>query len=376
MKKATIELSFKEGKFVSGIGSLNYQRVVDDFPTASIIRIITYNLSKNIKYDALMDAVMKSPAEAEIITNIPSRMDQYYNSYAGEAMRRSAGNNIRIYASKLDPNNFPGVFKAYFNSNNHAKIIGTENIVYIGSANYSNESAGNWESGVIIEDKEFIGKLYEEFFEGLRDSDDTVPFYNESLTAFQVFLMSLSAKFDRHYHKFVGEVIGADNAPLKWLTAPSFLDTSDLEALYYDLFELESVCDMADDTYDEKNEKYNSELEEVKDLFEHLSIDWLKETIEEDSPFYRMVAYDPSYEANRILQERYSAEAWDEQLDYYMEKSMDEASEIYDSMQAELEVDSGYIVLELEKIIDALNEAIAFTHKWKSYNIDHSIDNT
>ena len=371
MKKATIELSFKEGKFVSGIGSLNYQRVLNDFPTASIIRIITYNLSKNIKYDALMDAVRKSPAEAEIITNIPSRMDQYYNSDAGEAMRRSAGKNIRIYASKLDPDKFPGVFKAYFNSNNHAKIIGTENIVYIGSANYSNESAGNWESGVIIEDKEFIGKLYEEFFEGLRDSDDTVPFYNESLSAFQVFLMSLSAKFDRHYHK-----LGEDGAPLKWQTAPSFLDTSDLEALYYDLFELESVCDVADDTYDEKNEKYNSELEEVKDLFEHLSIDWLKETIEEDSPYYRMVAYDSSYEANRILQERYSAEAWDEELDYYMQKSMDEASEIYDSMQADLEVDSGYIVLELERIITAIKKAIDFTHKWKNYNIDHSIDNT
>ena len=89
-----------------------------------------------------------------------------------------------------------------------------------------------------------------------------------------------------------------------------------------------------------------------------------------------MVAYDSSYEANRILQEKYYAEAWDEELDYYMQKSMDEASEIYDSMQADLEVDSGYIVIELERIITALKKAIDFTHKWKTYNIDHSIDNT
>ena len=45
------------------------------------------------------------------------------------------------------------------------KLIGTENIVYIGSANYSNESANNIESGVLIEDKEFIQRLYLEFFD-------------------------------------------------------------------------------------------------------------------------------------------------------------------------------------------------------------------
>lgn len=38
----------------------------------------------------------------------------------------------------------------------YAKIVGTENIVYIGSANFSNESKNNIESGLIIEDKEFI----------------------------------------------------------------------------------------------------------------------------------------------------------------------------------------------------------------------------
>ena len=38
----------------------------------------------------------------------------------------------------------------FFNFSNHAKIVGTENIVYIGSANFSNESKNNIESGIII----------------------------------------------------------------------------------------------------------------------------------------------------------------------------------------------------------------------------------
>ncbi|MGM0970834.1 MAG: hypothetical protein ACQEWR_19950 [Bacillota bacterium] len=43
--------------------------------------------------------------------------------------------------------------------NNHAKIIMTNNIGYIGSANYSSESANNFEAGVIIEDEHAIFQI-------------------------------------------------------------------------------------------------------------------------------------------------------------------------------------------------------------------------
>lgn len=46
----------------------------------------------------------------------------------------------------------------YFNVHNYAKIIGTEDIVHIGSANFSNESADNIEMGILIEDRDFISK--------------------------------------------------------------------------------------------------------------------------------------------------------------------------------------------------------------------------
>lgn len=88
-----MELSFSGGTFVTLDGDINYREVLDDFQQAKIIRIITYNISKNQKNDALLDALKDTEAEIRLITNVPSRMDTYYNS--------SAGNNMRSAARKI-----------------------------------------------------------------------------------------------------------------------------------------------------------------------------------------------------------------------------------------------------------------------------------
>ena len=199
-----MELSFDSGRFVSLDGDLNYKEVLDDFPTAKIIRIITYNISKNQRYDALLDALKNTDADVQLITNVPSRMDKYHNTNAGHNMRSTARKNINIYISKLNPNNFPGQFTPYFNVHNHAKLIGTENIVYIGSANYSNESADNIETGVLIEDKDFIQELYAEFFDKVRE--DSLSYFDENFSAFQLFILSLYAKFKYHHHKMLKDL--------------------------------------------------------------------------------------------------------------------------------------------------------------------------
>ena len=48
-----MELGFDGGRFVSHPGELNYREVLEDFPNAKIIRILTYNISKNQRQDAL-----------------------------------------------------------------------------------------------------------------------------------------------------------------------------------------------------------------------------------------------------------------------------------------------------------------------------------
>lgn len=40
-------VSVPNAEVVIGRGSMNYQRVIDDFPQAKKVRILTYNISKN-----------------------------------------------------------------------------------------------------------------------------------------------------------------------------------------------------------------------------------------------------------------------------------------------------------------------------------------
>ena len=166
-----MEISFEKGKFVYCPGGFNYQEVLDDFKRAKKVRIITYNISGTGNTDPLLEQIKKlgEDVDVQIITNIPSRFETYYSSAAGEAMRSRAKHNIEVYLKKLNPESFPTAFSISFNFFNHAKIIGTENIVYIGSANFSNESKQNIETGVIIEDSAFIARLYDEFFEYIKD---------------------------------------------------------------------------------------------------------------------------------------------------------------------------------------------------------------
>ena len=153
-----MEISFEKGKFVYCPGGFNYQEVLDDFKRAKKVRIITYNISGTGNTDPLLEQIKKlgEDVDVQIITNIPSRFETYYSSATGEAMRSRAKHNIEVYLKKLNPESFTTTFSVSFNFFNHAKIIGTENIVYIGSANFSNESKQNIETGVIIKDLSLI----------------------------------------------------------------------------------------------------------------------------------------------------------------------------------------------------------------------------
>lgn len=369
-----MEISFTGGRFVSLKNELNYKEVLADFPSAKIIRILTYNISKNQKRDALLDALKNTVADIQLITNVPSRMESYFDSEAGRRMRSTARNNIQIYISKLNPEHFAGQFIPYFSVHNHAKIIGTENIVYIGSANYSNESADNIETGVLIEDKDFIRELYSEFFDKVKK--DALSYFDESFSAFQLFIASLYAKFRHHHRKMITELF-TDYERTKYVVAEGvFIDIDDLYALYYDLEELEGICITADDTYDDENSDYNKALEELKKRFSTLSIDWLKEVISEDGSLYCLVDFDAERTTNEILQEDYAFGAYDEDLDVYTEIAMNRAAEMYSSLHDAFSEEADDFLGEMEKILSALEAAMRFAEEWRASRINPEIDNT
>jgi predicted transposase/invertase (TIGR01784 family) len=70
----------------------------------------------------------------------------------------------------LSPEKIAEKAEVYFCFSNHAKIVMTNNIAYIGSSNFSEESADNFESGFISKDADFIEFLEEEIFPWIIES--------------------------------------------------------------------------------------------------------------------------------------------------------------------------------------------------------------
>lgn len=60
--------------------------------------------------------------------------------------------------------------EVYFCFSNHAKIIMTDNIAYVGTSNFSEESVENFESSFISRDVDFNEFLQEEAFPWIIDS--------------------------------------------------------------------------------------------------------------------------------------------------------------------------------------------------------------
>lgn len=366
-------LSFSEGKFISQRGQLNYQEVLDDFPTAHTIRILTYNISKSKKYDELLEKLKNNTtADIQLITNIPSRMEKYYDSNAGKNKRSSARRNIQTYVSKLNPEQFSEKFFPFFNFNNHAKIIGTENVVYIGSANYSNESTDNIETGVIIRDKIFIQNLYSQFFNSVKQ--ESTSYLDDDFNEFRLLIISLYFKFEHHHTKILTDLFTSYGQEGYTLSYTVFMDTTDLDNLYRDLEEIESVYSSIDDFYDKSNTAYNAELQTLKDEFENIDIKSLMETVEEGGTLYRLVAYDSDQTASDILQEE--IDAVDEDLEMYAEDAADQAAQFYDFLRNDFLEESDSFLEEIEKIISALDSANRFVEKWKNTKINPVIDNT
>ncbi len=63
------------------------------------------------------------------------------------------------YLDNLMPDNFACASEIYFSFSNHAKVLIVDDIAYVGSANFTEASAQNFEAGVIITGKEEIEEL-------------------------------------------------------------------------------------------------------------------------------------------------------------------------------------------------------------------------
>ena len=372
-----MELSFNEGKFVWIKDGLNYQEVLDEFSKAKIVRIMTFNISKDKGYDQLLDEIQKlsDDVDVQFITNIPSHFDRYYNSPRGEAMRRNFRDNCGVYLKKLNPDKFPLQSRTFFNFTNHAKIVGTENVVYIGSANFSNESKDNIETGVIIRDKVFIKKLYSEFFD--RISTESLPYFDDEYMALRVFIMSMLTKFRIHFDKISEEMYFKNpyTNNIEFVRRCIGVSENELDKLNYDLYLLEDLEVNTENTYDEEDDEYNNQIERILKLYKSLDLRGLQELTETDGILYNFIMFDIKDVTNSCL-ERYSAEAYDEYLDHYVDIATEDAREIEESMLDEVEEIANEFYTKLENVLDSLEEIADIVSSIGEQRINTQIDNS
>lgn len=372
-----MELSFNDGRFVYNPGDLNYQEILDDFDKAKTIRIITYNISGKENQDQLLQKLQKASktAEIQIITNIPSRFETYYSSLAGQSMRNRAKDNIEVYLKKLKPNTFGTKFLPYFNFANHAKIIGTENKVYIGSANFSNESKYNIETGIIIEDRDFISKLYSNFFEMIKNS--STPYFDDDFNVLRLLVISLLTKFQIHYQKIIDKIFikNPHTKKLEFIGGETSFSDDDLTELVADFSGFECLDVMAGNTCFEEDDDYNDEISAVIKQIEAIDILWLINVSSTDDCFYNWVNFDYQRVWNYCLEE-YASEAYDEYLELYVDKAQDDTEDRLREVSQEFENVADKFLYEIQRIIAVLNRLYEIINQYSSKHISEEIDNT
>ena len=134
---------------------------------------MTYNISP--KLDSLLLDTLKTAClngtNAIIVTNIPKRFPSYFK----EQYALAAKDMIDLYVRQMNPQGYGMRLNPYFAFHNHAKIVMTENMVYWGSSNYSDESSRNFECGTVSTDRELIAYLKDVLFPEIQSG--SVPFY-------------------------------------------------------------------------------------------------------------------------------------------------------------------------------------------------------
>ena len=188
-----VEIPEITAMFVGTKGKYGFAQVVDDFPNAKEVRILTYSRigygNNNLKLRELQ--TLSPETKLCIIVALPGlknpKIDGQYehNQFREDSIVMELGKikqqfDISQYSSKD--------VEMYVCFKNHAKLIGTENVLYIGSANYSDNSVQNYEAGMIIRDKSVIKEIYEKYF----DEIVAVRYYADEYDTIRLKILSIA----------------------------------------------------------------------------------------------------------------------------------------------------------------------------------------
>lgn len=353
----------KEGKFVAGKGEHNYQEVIDDFAKAEYIGIVTFNISPatNGSLIKALKKACKAGVNATVVTNIPRRYPDYY----GHQNAVSAKKIINDYIKVLDSQEFDMRLSAFFDFNNHAKIIMTNNIAYVGSGNFSDESKKNYESGIISTDSIFIRHLMNDIIPDI--TIEAIPYYQYNIAEALAVLKSAIA-FCENTKRLIFDSSFAEwsdydtnfKTVIYYRSDDSDISVSMLTKIIEEFGEYEEALQSIGAVIDSYYARYEDDIPETVEYLEKTYESYRKDydqmrellqTLFDD--IEELAKYSWDNEVSRIVNEDYGMESFDENLDHCMQLAMDEANSDYSNL-----------IDDAEPTIKEILESLDLIHKY------------
>lgn len=368
------EYMLSEAKFIYSKNELGYQEVLDDFNNADEIIIVTYNISE--KQSILIQKLTDAPSETKIsiFTNIPSRWDKYY----GDAYKNAARKKINVYLTKLKPDSIGEKVSVFFNFENHGKIIMTNNMVYVGSSNYSEESKNNIEFGIISRDQDYVTFLKEEITKELEESStpyfeyDYLPLLLEVKMHLSDLFALKNELFEQVYSYYddldgKGYFYNDTEGRLSQVTIKDIIaELGKCSGLFGTVYDVAYQCTDDENTLDEINEYYENMISLGRE-FEDISC---------NEEVHELAHFDSSERANQIIQEEYSAEAYDEYLEGYIQKAMDTVFEEFQDLCQESKDSLDDMIKVIDSFLSLSKKALDVFEELEFRKISEDIDNT
>jgi len=361
-------------KFVFSKNELGYQEVLDEMSDAKEITIITYNISDH--HNHLINCLKHANDDCEIniITNIPSRWESYYN----EQYRERAKRKINLYMTKLNPEKFAQKVSVYFDFSNHGKIIMTDKVVYIGSENYSEESEQNTEFGFISRDINFIDYLKNEvFFEVKQNS---VPYYEHDFTELLLqATLIISALFNAKNCLYEEVYFLHDDIDGEWRYYNDTESTLSLRTLENIKEVISASCQIASDIYDAIDDVTGSDenkTDTANELYEQLlEISHELEKLIFSDSVYQLAVFETNKYIDNLLQTKYAMEAYEDNLEDCIDKALDDALGELSILAHTAHEKLDHIFELIDNFKNTYSELIGFFKRYHK-KINQEIDNT
>ena len=284
-----------------------------------------------------------------------------------------------MYLTKLSSESLGIKANVFFDFSNHGKIIMTDYIVYVGSANYSEESANNTEFGLISRDRKFIEYINSEVLLDVQTA--SIPYYEYDYTALLLEAnLALSAIYNIK-NELYEEVYGLhDDVDGKWYYYIEFEATLTVSTL-------DRVIEILNESYNVVNDIYNAieiitdfdedEMIVVDDICEKLSrLGSEIEKIRNFSTLIELSEFDWNEYINEQLQGEYAMVAYEDNLENCIDSASDEALSIVWDLTHKAEDDVNQLIEKIQQFCEIYSNLIENLQVRKIKKISPEIDNT